>query len=78
MQQAVEEAVRNLINNPAVKWVDNELNWEKVSNTGITFNVPDSTPDNSSDNKRAAILSVDRSGDTINVETTRGNYSFNI
>lgn len=58
-----------------VSWRSDKLDWSKLTDTGFTFNVPDSTPDED-DNERAAILSVSKADGSIKVETTRGNFSF--
>lgn len=76
MQAAIAEAVRNLVNNPDTYWDGDRLNWDDLSDTGILFNVPDGTPDDTSDNKRGAILSVTKNSDgTWTAETTRGIFN---
>lgn len=64
-----------MLDQPMVSWRSDNLDWSKLTDTGFTFNIPDNTTTDE-DNQRAAILSVTREGDSVDVETTRGNFTF--
>lgn len=73
----IRSGVEDLLTHPNAYWDGNTLNTGKITDTGLTFSVPDSTA-NDTDNERAAVLSIKKSDDQVTVETTRGVFSFTI